>query len=140
MSKTSKNRKHILVLIGFLAYPVLLADATRILEEFAIHPISAPGWLTPLKAGMIALSIFALITPWLIHKRMIPLRPRPGSLLGRMNPATATLITGYLFVTSPVVYGLILFFLGMPSTEFYYFAGMSVVGAVVWGIYNWRQA
>jgi hypothetical protein len=49
------------------------------------------------------------------------------------------LFYGYLFLISPVIYGLLLFFLGMSISEFYYFVGATILDAIIWGAYNMRD-
>ncbi len=138
---SNTNRNHIFILVGFIIYPLLLAVIARSIYEGGLQPSAlAVGILSILKIAFIALSLVTLIVPWLILKGFIPLRPRQGFFLKRISPKTNSLIIGYLYIFSPVIYGLVLFFAGMLINELYYFVCASVLGALAWGFFNFRKA
>jgi len=90
------------------------------------------------KVGGILLSLYALTTPWRWQKQL-------NSLINRQN-VTSRQIWGTLILfcfvpfIAPLVYGLMLLFLGISIIEFYYFVALSVVGALLWFVYNLRKS
>ena len=135
-----KRTKKLIFLIVFLANALIFLLITNLLKD-AIPPESfASGDLYKLKIGVIFLSILGLIFPWLIKSKILPLQFRKGWLPDRLNPEYMILFLGYLFLVSPVIYGLLLFLLGLPISEFYYFLLATIVDAILWGMYNMREA
>ena len=138
-SNTKKN--HLLLLIGFVVFPFFLAEVARSINEGGLQPtLVSANALKAMRVVFIVFSIITFITPWLIYKSIIPFRPKQNStLLVKISPEYAVLIYGYFFLFSPVIYGLVLFFSGMPITEFYYYILVSVAAMLLWGFLNFRN-
>lgn len=132
--------KKLIILIVFLAYTLFFLLITNLLKDAIPTESFASGDLYKLKIGIIFLSILGLIFPWLIKSRILPLQFRKGWLLDRLNPEYMILFLGYLFLFSPVIYGLLLFFLGLPISEFYYFLTATIIDVILWGMYNIRES
>ena len=101
-------------------------------------------WLYPLEIAAVILSAYAIVRmwtfPWQLRRRVNALPPRVITTRRRFSPGTGILIIMYGFIITPNIYGLVLFFMGMPATGFYYFAGLSVAAGLAWGIYTLRTS
>lgn len=86
-----------------------------------------------MKVVGILLSIFGLLMPWFTQR----LLSRDSLTVSANRQEFLILLFGYLFLISPVIYGLILFTYGLPLTELYFFIGASVIMGVGWGTYNY---
>jgi hypothetical protein len=131
------KRKKVIFLIAFVTYMLSFLITANLVKEAGVPPASiSADSLRKLEIGAIFLSILGLVMPWLVQGRIIPLQFRKGSLPSRFSPEFAILLYGYLLLISPVIYGLVLFFCGLPISKFYYFVAASVVDATIWGVYN----
>jgi hypothetical protein len=100
-------------------------------QEGFISGKSVYTWI----AGGILLSLFALSTPWRWQRRLLSLSTGAGTISTRRIRAFF-LSFSYIPLIAPLVYGLVLFMFGLPITVFYTFVALSIIGALVWSIYN----
>ena len=138
---TSNPKKyHLLILVGFVVYPFLIAGIAPSIYDIELFPISVPKSIFDvMKAISIVFSIITIVVPWLIYIGVFPFQPSNSTILNRISPEYKALILGYIFLVCPVIYGLFLVFFGMPLVEFYYYIGVSVVGTFIWGFLNFRN-
>jgi hypothetical protein len=124
-------KQKLIILASFVIYPLVLMDLARYLDDSLLQSTFIPtGIFTALKVGFIVMSIISISMPWLLRK---------WPNINQKNSKNKILFLGYIFLVCPVIYGLVLFILGLPITEFYGFVSASVIGALVWGIYNLKE-
>ncbi len=139
MSSTNKNK--LIALAFFLVFPLFLAEAVHSFETGGIQVIS-PASSETLKVLKLLFAIIAGITfciPWVLYKRIKSYQPKHDLLIAKFNVGNPGLMLGYSFLFSPVIYGIVLFFVGISISEFYYYVGVSFIGALAWGIFNFRR-
>jgi len=137
---SSAKKNHFLLLVVFVVFPLILAEIARSINEGGLQPtIISADVLKAMKALFIIFSIISFITPWLIYKGVIPFQLKQNSILVRINSEYTVLIVGYIYLFSPVIYGLVLFFSGNAIAEFYYYVGISVTGTLAWSFLNFRN-
>jgi hypothetical protein len=135
------NRKaNLIIFVSFIAYVLFLLFIVLALKEIGvpIAPISANA-LTILTVAVIILSAISCIAPWIIRGRKIQLSNQPRWFFNHVDPNNQILFLGYIFLVSPVIYGLILYFAGSSILLFYGFLSVSVVIALIWSLANSRQ-
>ncbi len=139
--ETIPKKKRLLALLLFLAYTLLLVTSPILVDSVGIRIASlSTGSLAVLKVIALVLSIYCLVMAWFIQAGRMPFLFRPRSYLFRISSEAKPLLYSYMYVACPMIYGLFLFFCGMPITQLYYFASVSVVGGLVLGIYNLIKA
>jgi len=132
------KRNIIIVLIVVVVYVLIFTSlAFVIVQVGGITSQMSKQSLTIWKIVSIPLLLYTLSTPWRWQKRIIARANQPNlhdrQILG--------MLIFFCFVpfTAPLIYGLVLLFWGLSLTEFYYFAALSVVGALAWSVYNLRK-
>jgi hypothetical protein len=141
MKLFSSKRKRLLAFILYLAYSLILVTSPVLLHSVSIRIASiSTDSLAVLKVIALVLSIYTLIMAWLIQARKMEFIFRQRYFLFRISSEAKSLLYSYIYLICPMIFGLFLFFCGMPITQFYYFAGVSIVGGVVLGTYNLSKA
>jgi len=136
MSSTNKNK--LIVITFFVVFPLFLAETAYSFKAGGIQVISpvSPETLKVLKLLFAVITGFTFSIPWLLYKKISSYQPTHDLLVAKFNVGNPGLMLGYWYLFSPVIYGLILFFVGVSISEFYYYVGVSVIGALAWGILN----
>ncbi len=102
-------------------------------------PISSDS-LVLLKVVLIFLSAYGLVMAWFFQFRRTTILNRLGLPPRWLSSQASFLLINYLLLLSPAIFGLLLYFCGMPLLEYFYFAGISIATMLVWGIYDLRKA
>ncbi len=135
---TAPRHKRVLFLIGFLAYVLLMIGVAQLLDDLPIEPRPSPFVLSLLKWLFIAFSIITLAAPWLMARGTLPVPAKSHLLAAMVGREASTLVVGYCFLVCPIVFGIVLFILGMPIQDLYYFAAASAAAIFTWGVYSLR--
>ena len=140
MSSTT-NKNKLFALAFFVVFPLFLVETARSIETGGIHVISpvSPETLKILKVLFGTIAGISFSIPWLMYKRLNSYQPKRDLLIAKFMPGNPGLMLGYSYLFSPVIYGLVLFFAGMSVSELYYFVGLSIIGALAWGIFTFRR-
>jgi len=140
-SNAKKNYPALLLGFVVLLIHVFFAEVARFINEEAPLPlIVSPETLKEMRVTFIIITVIDLLVPWLIYKGMTSFLSREQLLFFKIIPKYAILIIGYIWLSSPVIYGLILFFNGAPITDLYYYVFICVVGTLAWGIFNFKNS
>jgi hypothetical protein len=142
---TFSKKQIIILMIAIIIYTLILVGIVQILDK-----TRSPSDFVPVK-GLSYLEIFAIILslyttvdiwrfPERVQRRVNARPPQIVTARRRFKPGTAILMMIGAFLLAPALYGLVVFFMGMPATGFYYFAGLSVVAGSAWGIYTLRKS
>ena len=139
MERTSKKKK----LIPFLVFMVFSLPAlvlTNVTDRLGLDhsDFLLPKDLNILKIGAILLTLYALIAPWFFERFFLP-RFRTSPVRSRISPETIILLMSYTMLYAPVISGELLYRLGLPIVQFNYFAGVGILGALVWFVYTLRN-
>lgn len=89
--------------------------------------------------GAIFFSLYAFMMPWVLERFFLP-RFRASKNRGRMDPEVLILLMSYTTLYFPVLAGVILYGLGLPITQSYYFMGAGILGALIWCGYTLRES
>jgi len=131
---TISKRMKLVLLIVFVIYALSFVIEPVMRARLELLPQSvSPQSLTIMKGIGIFLSILGLIMPWVIQRFL----SRKSMMMNRSRQETLTLLFGYIFLISPIIYGLTLFHSGIPLAELYYFVGASIIMGIGWGTYNY---
>jgi hypothetical protein len=136
---TIPKKNIIIMLILLLIYALIFGILGYTIDKLGgvSSHISAQS-LSIWKVGGILLCLYTLTTPWRWQSKLY-------SLINRQN-STSRQIWGMLILfcfvpfIAPLVYGLVLLFLGISIIEFYGFVALSVAGALLWSFYNLRKS
>ncbi len=131
------NRKsNRIILVSFVVYVFFILIITLALRDLGARaPQISTNALTILTVIAILLSAIAFIAPWLVRGGRIPISNLPR-WFNRLAPNDKILILGYIFLASPIVYGLVLYFAGSSIFLYYGFLSTSIVVALIWGFSN----
>jgi hypothetical protein len=141
--QTFPKKKIIILLIAEIIYALNFLVIAQLQASFlsSTGTISS-GWLSFWKVVAIIEVGYACVWLWTrpfkLLKRYSSLPPRKNSFIRRVSPDTRVLLLCFCFLISPDLYGRILFLMGMPIYEFYFFAGVSLAMTLAWSIYNLR--
>ena len=140
MQPNSKKMKMIALVVSVLFDTSFLIDA-MILNSFGNRPspISSDS-LAFLKVVLIFLSAYGLVVAWFFQFRRTTILNRLSLHRRWLSPEVSFLLINYLLLLSPALFGLLLYFCGMPLFEYFYFTGISIAMMLVWGIYDLRKA
>jgi len=136
--RTIPKRNIIVIFIAVVVYAVIFAILAIVIDKLGgVSSQMSKQSLAIWKIVGILLSLYTLSTPWRWQKRIISRANRPNphdrQILGML------IFFCYIPFTAPLLYGLVLLFWGLSLAEFYYFAALSVGGALAWSIYNLRK-
>ena len=134
---TISKKKIAIILIGVVVYALIFAVLVYAIDYS--HNVSSqisPEWLSIWRGVGIIYSLYVLTTPWGKRIRIISLIQ-----LCQTNLQIWSVLLLFCFVPliAPILVGLVLFFMGMSISEFYFFDGASVLAGLIWGIYNLRN-
>jgi len=138
-------KKHIVILVIAV---ILVSLIFTILVQFLNQMQLASGyvsaqWLLVWKVVAIISILYGFVRLWFWPRRMLQRiaarPPRQETSPRRISPETGVLLLCYAVLASPNLYGLILFFWGLPIAQFYYFAGAAVAGGLIWGFLQSTQ-
>jgi hypothetical protein len=117
---TISKSMQLVVLMVFVIFALSFVIVPVIKTKLGLPPASVSSKsLTIMKVIGIALSVYGLSLPWFFQWYL----SKETLAIGQSRQGTFILLLGYIFLISPVVYGLILFTYGMHLAEFYYFIG-----------------
>ena len=139
-------KKHIIILvIAVIAYSLIFMILVQLLDEsLSEKDFLSPGSLLFWKVVAVIFIVYGFARLWFwpqrLLKRIAALPPRSGASLRPISPKTGVLLLCYVVLVFPNLYGLLLFFRGMPIAEFYYFMGASIAGGIVWGFYHIQKS
>ena len=141
MSSTNKNK--LIALAFFVVFPLFLARTAQSFEfetegVQVIHAVP-PQTLDVLKLLFAIIAGLTFSIPWFLYKKIKSYQPTHDLIIAKFKVGNPGLLLGYLYLFSPVIYGLILFFVGMSISGLYYYIGTSIIGALVWGILDFRR-
>lgn len=128
MSEESTPSRY-LVLFGFLLLPLLVIAAITFLIPSQTSTAENSEFVTWIKYPLLLLAIGDCAFPWLLQKQ----------LSARSSEERTTLL-GYIFTISGIGYGLIFFLMGMPRSDLYLFAAISLAGTLAWGMARIRKS
>jgi len=138
-TQTIPKKNIIIMLIVLLIYALIFGILGYAIHSFGgVASRLSTESLFIWKVGGVLLSLYTLTTPWRWQKKL-------NSLINRQN-VTSRQIWGSLILfcfvpfMAPLVYGLMLLFLGISIIEFYSFVALSVVGALLWSVDNLRKS
>ena|SRR5215216_285939 len=138
---SSTNKIKFVALAFFVIFPLFLAGTAQSLESEGIqviHPVP-PQTLELLKSLFAIVAGFTSSIPWFLYKKIKSYQPTYDLIIAKFKVGNPGLLLGYLYLFSPVIYGLILFFMGMSISGFYPYVGVSIIGAMAWGILDFRR-
>jgi hypothetical protein len=92
-------------------------------------------WSPTLRLVSLLISLLILIGPWLFKKYSKAISFTINSNPRKLHPKENLLANGVAITMMPAVIGFLLFKLGGPASDMYYFAGISLIGTLSWGIY-----
>ena len=138
-----QKKQIIIFMVSIILYTLLCTAVVQLLiRDRSTTGFIAAEWLPAVEITGAILSLYTIVRMWTFPRR---LRRRANALplrvittRRRFSPSTGILTIMYGFLMAPNIYGLVLFFIGMPATGFYYFAGLSVAAGLAWGIYTLR--
>jgi hypothetical protein len=139
-------KKHMVVLmIAVIITSLIFAILVQLLDKIQLSSghVSAE-WLLVWKVVATISILYSFARLWFWPQRMmnriaaLPSEAERSSR--RMSPEIGVLLLCYGVLVSPDLYGLVLFYLGLPVVQFYYFASASIGGALVWGLYNFTKS
>jgi len=138
MPKIDK-KKRLIILIAFLLYSSSFLILPTLLYTYGmLAGFVSEKLFTILMVICTILSLYGLVMPWLIQKDFFPWLFQRDSkfVLLSMNPQYKPLLYCYLFLLTPSIYGLALLVSGMPIAGYYYFVIATIIGSLLWGLYN----
>ncbi len=140
MQPNSRKMKMIALVVSVLFGASFLIDAI-IITSFGNRPspISSDS-LAILKVVLFFLSAYGLVVAWFFQFRRTTILNRLSLRQRWLSPEAGFLLINYLLLLSPALFGLLLYFCGMPLFEYFYFAGISIAMMLVWGIYDLQKA
>ncbi len=139
MEQDTKKRKLIAQGLAIFASAIFLLDAL-LMNALGIRSSSIrANSLAILKAILIFMSAYSFIVAWFFQFRREKMTNQLGKRRGFMTPKANFLLICYLLLISPAIFGLFLYFCGMPLQQFFYFLGASIVMILLWGIYDLRR-
>lgn len=124
------------VSIGFLLYgvilPLLLVAIGLLINYFDVPVGYLPELLTTSRIVVIVLSIFSIVSPWLLKSRWLSKYQATTS-----SPESIIYWLGLVFSIVPVIYGFVLFLaMGTSIVELCFFAIVSSIAAIIWNMNN----
>jgi hypothetical protein len=132
-------KKNILIIFCSVAvYALLFTSIAFLINKAGNASSQTPKQsLANWKIVGILLSLYTLTTPWRWQEKIIA---RINQHNANTRPVLGMLIL-FCFapLIAPLIYGLVLFILGLSFVEFCYFVALSIVGASAWSIYNLRK-
>ena len=139
MQPSSKKLKKIALVVSILFGIFFLLDA-MIINSFENRPspISSDS-LALLKVVLIFMSAYGLVVAWFFQFRRTTILDRLTLRRRWLSPEASFLLINYPLLLSPVLFGLLLYFCGMPLHEYFYFIGVSIAMTTAWGIYDLRK-
>lgn len=126
VAKPSPSKKW-LVIAYTAIFPLLWVLIAFFFKFIGIQFADTPAdWLPTTRIIVIVFSVFSLIAPWLLQKRM-PHNQMSYSMFGAFG-------LGLVLSVIPVVYGFFLFTMGASIIELGIFAVISSLAAIIWSI------
>jgi hypothetical protein len=95
--------------------------------------------LTLLKRIFILMSAYGLIVVVAFQFWRAALLNRLRARWSRFSPEAGFLVMNYPLLVAPALYGQLLYYLGIPLREFFYFLGAAIVMTLAWAIYDLRK-
>jgi len=144
--QTFSKKRIIILMVGVIIYSLFLVALVQFMvKDRDVTWFISGQWLSFGIIVGIILSMYTVVDIWRLPQRLLGrAKQRPplsGTLRRRVvNPETSILLIFGGCLLAPDLYGLVLFFMGMPASEIYYFAGISIVAVLAWGIYNLRKS
>ena len=137
------KKQIIIFMVCIILYTLLcFAVVQLMIRDRSTTGFIAAEWLPAIEIIGAILSLNTLVRMWTyprrLRRRVNALPPRVINTRRRFSPGTGILIMMGGLLMVPNLYGLVLFFMGMPATGYYYFAGLSVAAGLAWGIYTLR--
>ncbi len=123
----SSPSKTLFVVIYAAIFPflIMLLALFFVLNDIKFVGLST-DWLPTARIIVIALSLFSIVSPWLIQKHMLPNQVS--------NPAFNIFWLGLGLSVIPAIYGFVLFTMGASMIELGVFAIASSLAAIIWSI------
>ncbi len=120
-------------LVAFMLAPFLFLYMAVYLDGQR-KTVVQPDWLPTLRTILIAFAVLALLCPFSFKRKlMAAFRAKPIGF--GATHEQVMFLTGLCYSMMPVILGLVLFYLGTPIKELYYFAGASFVALIMWGVH-----
>jgi hypothetical protein len=137
------KKQIIIFIVSIILYSLLFTALVQFMNrDRSTTSFIAAEWLPAMEIIGAIISLYTIVSMWTfprrLRRRVNALPPRVITTRRRFSPGTGILMIMYGLLITPNLYGLVLFFMGMPATGYYYFAGLSVVGGLAWGIYTLR--
>ena len=137
------KKQIIIFMVGIVLYALLFTALVQFMNlDRSTTGFIPVEWLPAVEISAVILSVYTIVEVWTfperVRRRINARPPRVITSRRRFSPGTGFLLIMFGFLICPNLYGLVLFFMGMPAKGFYYFAGISVVGGLAWGIYTLR--
>ncbi len=124
-------------LVAFMLAPFLFLYMAVHLDDQR-ETVVQPDLLPTLRTILIAFAVLALLCPFSFKRKlMAAFRAKPIGFGATAEQAMFLIGLSYSFM--PVILGFILFYLGTPIQELFYFAGASLVAFTVWGV-HWKSS
>ena len=137
--QTIPKKNIMIMLIVLLIYALIFGILGYIIDRFGgVSSHISEQSLSLWKVGGILLSLYTLTTPWRWQTKIIS-RANQRNMSARQIWGMLILFCFAPFI-APLIYGLMLLFLGISIIEFYYFVALSVAGTLVWSVYNLRKS
>jgi len=141
MSKTKKVSKKvkILILILFEFYAISDGVVQFILRLGSPEVVEKSDTYPALLTAYILLSLLYLFLAWFMERILGFLAAHAKQENRFLTSEFLRLLLTYLCILSPTVFGGMLLDQGLHLSQYLYFVGMSIVIALVWGIYDLRK-
>jgi len=126
VAQPSPSKKWLVIAYAAI-FPLLWVLIAFFFKFIGIQFADTPAdWLPTARIIVIVFSVFSLIAPWLLQKRM-PQNQMSYSMFGAFG-------LGLVLSVIPVVYGFFLFTMGASIIELGVFAVISSLAAIIWSI------
>lgn len=145
--QTFSKKRIIILMVGIIIYSLYIVALVQLMTKFRVRDATrfiSSQWLSFAIIVGLLLSVNTVVGGWRLSHRLLgrvkSRLPLSGASRRRVNPETGVLFILGVCLFAPDLYGLVLFHMGMPASEFYFFAGISVAAVLAWGIYNLRKS
>jgi hypothetical protein len=137
--QTYPKKQIIFLTIGLIVHTLLFMIVGYLVNKFPsdMSYISVQD-LSICEVVFALLSLYTLTRAWVLCQRILKRRAArlPGTEISGRQLTSFLLLFVYVPLIAPCIYGLVLMFLGMPLTYFYFFTGSSIAAGLVWAGYN----
>jgi len=138
-TQTVSKKAKIAILVLFELY-VCLSGTLEFLTHGASETFNKPAYYPILLAISVLMSIYFLILSWLWERLQKFFASRAKRKAQFFTSERWKLIICYMFLFAPTLFAKILIHIGLPISQFFYFLGTTLFGAMTWAILDLRSS